>query len=105
MGRRRYVMPWMPSELKILTSVTSEAEADLICGRLREAGIRTTTRRASGASLRWGALGACDVLVRHSDWQRAKTQLEADEEPFNEEELARLSEEAGREAAEGGAKD
>jgi hypothetical protein len=89
----------MSEELKIVTSVTNEAEAELICGRLRAAGIPAMPRRVVGGGP-WRPAGASDVLVKEGDWEQANALLSSDEEPISEEELARLSDEAGREARE-----
>jgi Putative prokaryotic signal transducing protein len=89
----------MSEELKTVTSVTSEAEADLICSRLREEGIPAMVRRIVGGG-QWEPIGGSNVLVNEGDWERASALLKADEAPVSEEELTRLSEEAGREAGE-----
>lgn len=89
----------MPGELKIVTSVTNQAEAELLCGRLMEAGIHAMSRRGFGGP-EWGGSGANDVLVNAEDVERARELLGAEEEPISDEELARQSEEAGREASE-----
>jgi hypothetical protein len=77
-------------ELKVVTTVGSATEATLVCGRLMEAGIR-----ASHGGGRWSAKGARDVYVEAHDLDRAHAVLKDDEGGFSEEELARLSEEAG----------
>jgi hypothetical protein len=89
----------MPGELKIVTSVTNQAEAELLCGRLREAGIHAMARRSFGGP-EWGLSSANDVLVNAEDLERARELLGAGEEPISDEELARQSEEAGRDAFE-----
>jgi hypothetical protein len=76
--------------LKIVTTVGSAPEAALVCGRLTEAGIRAVQRGGQ-----WSARGARDVNVEEHDLDRARAVLKADEGGFSEEELARLSEEAG----------
>lgn len=85
------------NELKILTSAGSAVEAAIVCGRLTDAGI--PTMRGPGG--RWGAAGR-DVYVKKQDLDRAREVLKADEEGFSEEELARLSQEAGSAAIEDG---
>jgi hypothetical protein len=82
------VSPAMPDEsndLKILTTATDAMQETLMVGRLSEAGIR----------LRGG--GPRNVFVKAADLERARAVLKADEGGFDEDELARLSEEAGRE--------
>jgi hypothetical protein len=89
----------MSDELKVLTTVTSEAEAEMIRERLLEDQIHTVSRRSLGGP-EWGWSGARDVFVNEADLDRARAMLKADEGQFSDEELARLSEEAGREANE-----
>jgi len=86
----------MPDDLKIVTTVGNEAEAQMVAERLSEAGIRHMTRPAAGG-IRLGAAAARDVYVDDQDLDRAREVLAVDE-GFTEEELARLSDEAGREA-------
>jgi hypothetical protein len=81
------------NELKIVARASSAAEAVMVCGRLTEAGIRTM--RGAG---RWGS--GRDVYVKEQDLERSREVLKADEGGFSEEELARLSDEAGGMAAE-----
>jgi hypothetical protein len=89
----------MPEEeLKVLTTVENQAEGEMVAERLSEAGIEHSSRMASGG-IRLGAAAALDIYVRASDLERARETLEADE-GFSDEELARLSEQAGREAGE-----
>jgi hypothetical protein len=84
--------------IKILTSVSTTAEADIIVALLQEAGIHVIPQRATGGP-EWGFSGARDVWVEESDLERAREVLKADEGAFSDEELTRLSEEAGREAS------
>ena len=86
----------MSEELKIVTTVSNEAEAEMVAERLSEAGIRHMSRTASGG-IRLGAAAARDVYVEEQDLERAREVLEADA-GFSEEELARLSDEAGEAA-------
>ena len=86
----------MPDEPKVLTTVANEAEAEMVAERLSEAGIEHSIRLASGG-IRLGAAAARDIYVQEKDYDRARETLEADE-GFSDEELARLSEQAGREA-------
>ncbi len=87
----------MSDELKIVTTVSNEAEAEMVAERLWEAGIRFSVRLASGG-IRLGAAAARDVCVEEQDLDRAREALKADE-GFSEEELARLSDEAGEGSA------
>lgn len=89
----------MPDELKVVTTVTSEAEAELILERLLEADIHAVAQRTIGGP-EWGSSGARDVYVSEGELDRARAVLAADEGEFSDEELGRLSEEAGREADE-----
>ena len=83
----------MPDALKILTSVTSEPEAELVVARLSEAGISAIAQRAIGGP-EWGYSGARDVFVGEEDLERAQELLASEEGSFSDEELGRLSEEA-----------
>jgi hypothetical protein len=83
----------MPDEPQILTSVGNEAEAEMVAERLSEAGIRFSVRLASGG-IRLGPAAARDVYVEGQDLERAREALSVDE-GFSDEELARLSDEAG----------
>jgi hypothetical protein len=89
----------MSEELKAVTTVTSEAEAEMVRDRLLEAGIHVISQRTIGGP-EWGWSGARDVFVNEKDLARARSVLKADEGAFSDDELARLSEEAGREANE-----
>jgi Putative prokaryotic signal transducing protein len=81
----------MTDELRIVTSVANEAEAELVCERLLSEGIQAIARRTIG-SVEWGSSGARDVYVSEADLDRARAVIA--EAPFSEEELARFSEEA-----------
>jgi hypothetical protein len=83
-------------QLKILITVTTEAEADLIRGRLLDAGIHAVSQRTIGGP-EWGPSGARRVFVSEQELSRAEKVLEQDEH-LSDEELARLSDEAGRDA-------
>jgi hypothetical protein len=78
--------------LKVLTSVSSEPEAELVTARLSEAGIQAISQRSIGGP-EWGVSGARDVYVEEHDLDRARDALEADE-GVSEAELADLSEAA-----------
>jgi len=86
----------MSEDLRIVTTVTNEAEAEMVAERLSEAGIRHMSRTASGG-IRLGAAAARDVFVDERDLDRAREVLKVDE-GFSDEELARLSDEAGEAA-------
>ena len=88
----------MSEEPKIVTTVGNEAEAEMVAERLSEAGIEHSSRVASGG-IRLGAAAARDVYVQAKDFDRAVEILKTDE-GFSDDELARLSEQAGREAGE-----
>jgi hypothetical protein len=83
----------MPDALKVVTSVASEPEAEMVCERLSAAGISAIAQRTIGGPT-WGYSGARDVFVDAHDLERAREVLSADEGSFSDEELGRLSEEA-----------
>jgi hypothetical protein len=87
----------MSDELKSLTTVTTEAEAEMVRDRLLGAGIHSIFQRTIGGP-QWGGSGARAIFVNETDLDRAHAVLEADEGTFSDDELAQLSEEAGREA-------
>jgi hypothetical protein len=81
-------------ELRSLTTVSSEAEAEMVCDRLLADGIHAITQRTIGGP-EWGSSGARAVMVDAKDLDRAKALLASEEGAFSDEELTRLSEEAG----------
>jgi hypothetical protein len=83
--------------LKVLATASSPVEQSLLLARLSDAGI-SCMRGAGGARVALGS--GRDVLVEEEDLARAQEILKEDDEGFDEEELARLSEEAGRQTAE-----
>jgi regulator of sirC expression with transglutaminase-like and TPR domain len=85
----------MSDDLKIVTTVGSEAEAELVRERLSAADIQAISQRTIGGP-EWGFSGARDVFVSARDLDRAHEVLKADEGSFSDDELARLSDEAGR---------
>jgi regulator of sirC expression with transglutaminase-like and TPR domain len=89
----------MSDELKIVTTVASEAEAELVRERLSAADIQAISQRTIGGP-EWGFSGARDVFVSARDLDRAHEVLKADEGSFSDDELARLSDEAGRQVDE-----
>jgi hypothetical protein len=80
-------------DLRFLTTASDDTEHALITGRLSEAGIDCMGSRQM---VRGGAGAQCDVYVRAIDLERARAVLKEDEGGFDEAELARLSEEAGK---------
>jgi hypothetical protein len=90
--------PW--NLLKVVTSVSSEPEAQLISARLSEAGIQAIARRSIGGP-GWGVSGARDIYVEEHDLRRAREILAADES-VSEDELADLSDAAPAELQDSG---
>jgi hypothetical protein len=90
----------MPDALKSVASANSGAEADLICSRLLEEGdIHAISQRNIGGP-EWGSSGGQTIFVDEKDFERAQEILSS--QPFSDDELSRLSEEAGREAVDRG---
>jgi hypothetical protein len=83
--------------LKVLISASNPVEQSLLLARLSDAGI-PCMRGAGGARVALGS--GRDILVEEEDLVRAQEILKEDDEGFDEDELARLSEEAGRHAVE-----
>ena len=79
---------WTP-----VTSALSGPEADLICERLLAEGIPAEAQRSIGGPT-WGESGARYVYVAPENAPRARELLQAAED-VSEDELAKLSEEAG----------
>jgi putative signal transducing protein len=84
----------MADTLRSVRAVSSEAEAELIRERLEEVGIQAILQRTIGGP-EWGASGARSVMVEEADLERARALLAAEEGSFSDEELTRLSEQAG----------
>ena len=82
--------------LEIVTTVSSEPEAEMVRDRLLAADIHAISQRTIGGP-EWGFSGARNVMVETKDLDRARAVLASEEAAFSDEELARLSEEAGRE--------
>lgn len=81
----------------MVASVTTRKQLPLLeTPQASEAGIRHMARMASGG-IRLGAAAARDVYVEAQDLDRAREVLKVDE-GFSEEELSRLSDEAGEAA-------
>jgi Putative prokaryotic signal transducing protein len=81
------------SELEVLTTVASEAEAELVRQRLAQAGIQSLSRRTIG-NVEWGSSGSRYVYVEAAELERARALLAAEKGALSDEELGRLSEQA-----------
>lgn len=88
-----------PSELKVVATAANQAEGELIVARLSDAGISAIEQRASG-NPEFGGSGGRYIYVQAAQLDRARAVLAVDQPPFTDDELARLSEEAAREARE-----
>lgn len=80
--------------LTLLTTARGRTEATLLLARLREAGIPCVRGGAEGP--RGAPRSAREIYVDEASLPRAQEILEEDRGDFDEEELARLSEEAGQ---------
>jgi hypothetical protein len=70
------------SDLAVLDVVPNEAEAELICSFLREAGIPAMQRQTTmgaGAANGFPVGGAREILVREEQLERARKALESAE--------------------------
>jgi len=79
----------MDGELKIVTTVGNEAEAEMVGESLSEAGIRSLAQPSS-KGIRLGAAAERDIYVEQQDYDRALEVLSA--AVPSEEELIALSE-------------
>lgn len=87
------------SVLRPVAGARNEPEAELIVQRLAAAGLSAVSHLSSG-NPEFGSSGGRTIYVEEKDVERALAAL-ADEQPeFTDEELAELSERAGREARE-----
>jgi hypothetical protein len=86
----------MSDELEIVRRAASATEAELIQSLLHDAAIESVLQRAIGGP-EWGPSGGQTVYVQRADLDRAREVLAAREGAVSDEELARLSEQAGRE--------
>lgn len=77
----------------VVATAPGGTEARLICERLLEAGIPAEEQRSIGGP-EWGESGARYIRVAPENAQRARELLRAGED-ISEDELAKLSEEAG----------
>jgi hypothetical protein len=80
--------------LTLLTTARGKTEAALLIARLRDAGI--TCGRGGAEGPRGTPRSAREIYVDEASLSRAREILEEDRGDFDEEELARLSEEAGQ---------
>ena len=80
--------------LTLLTTARGKTEAAMLIARLRDAGIPCMRGGAEG--FRRTLRSAREIYVDEASLPRAQEILEEDRGDFDEEELARLSEEAGR---------
>jgi putative signal transducing protein len=65
----------MSEDRRVVTMAENEAEAELICSRLAEAGIHAVAQQAIGGP-EWGASGSRYIHVAAVDLERAKTLLD-----------------------------
>ena len=86
--------------LRPVAGARTEPEADLLVQRLAAAGISAVSQLSSG-NPEFGSSGGRTIYVEDADVERARAVLGDTENEFSDEELAELSERAGREAAEG----
>jgi hypothetical protein len=86
----------MPDDLKIETTVSNEAETEMVCESLSEARIRSMPQMSSG-KIRLGAAAPLDVYIEEQHYDRALEVLNA--AVPSDEELARLNHEAGQGSA------
>lgn len=80
----------------MVATAANEPDAAIVLGRLEEAGIRCAAKPPMGTYKM--ASKTRKIYVREADLQRARAVIEDSEAPYDEAELARLSEEAGRKA-------
>jgi hypothetical protein len=85
---------------QVLTVTGSAPDAAILFARLRDAGIPCTMRRPISVPGNRGTNPRHSVFVRADDLERARVVLQEEDGGFDEDELARLSEEAGRKAIE-----
>jgi hypothetical protein len=87
------------SVLRPVAGARNEPEAELIVQRLAQAGISAVSQLSSG-NPEFGSSGGRTIYVEEDDLARAREALADTEQPFSDEELAELSEQAAREAQE-----
>jgi Putative prokaryotic signal transducing protein len=83
-------------ELRVVATAPNEPDAAIVLGRLEEAGIRCAAKPPMGTYKM--ASKTRKIYVREADLERARAVIEDGEAPYDEAELARLSEEAARKA-------
>jgi hypothetical protein len=79
-------------QLEVAGAASSGAEADLMCQRLAEAGIKATSQRAIGGP-EWGTSGSRYVYVEKQQLERAREILAAPSD-ISEDELVTIAEAA-----------
>lgn len=84
---------------KLLTTVGTAGEAEMVSALLLEAGIHSIAQRTIGGPLEDARAGR-DIYVDEHDLERARGLLKDQENPVSDEDLTRLSEQAYREATE-----
>jgi hypothetical protein len=84
--------PQQEHTLQVVTTAGSVPEADLICQRLAEAGIRAMSQRSIGGP-EWGVSGGQYVYVETDQLARAREVL-ATPDGLGEDELAKMAEDA-----------
>ncbi len=89
----------MADELRRLTTVDNEPDAAILAGRLRDAGVHCVLRPPLNA-LGWSAWAQRAIYVFEGELGRALAVLQEDRGSYDEQELARLSEQAGEKATE-----
>jgi hypothetical protein len=85
--------------LEVAATAYNGAEADLMCQRLAEAGIRATSQRSIGGP-QWGGSGAQYVYVEAEHLDRARAVLAAPED-ISDEGLPAMAENAAPTQSEG----
>jgi Putative prokaryotic signal transducing protein len=75
--------------LQLVASALNESEAEMICGRLSDAGILSTLQRSATSIVHMGRGGTRDVYVEDGDADRARELLAAQD--ISDDELAELS--------------
>ena len=80
-------------DLRVAATAANGAEADLICQRLKEAGIVAVSQRSIGGP-EWGTSGGQYVYVEARDLDRSRQVLSASQD-VSDAELDRLAEDSG----------
>jgi hypothetical protein len=79
-------------DLRVAATAANGAEADLICQRLREAGIVAVSQRSIGGP-EWGTSGGQYVYVEARDLDRSRQLLASQD--ISDAELDKLAEDSG----------